>query len=262
MSKHLLNLVLTDKIQLPGGCSILTFAGADGHQLPPTRPGQFVEVKIENSPGTMLRRPISISDVTPQGRMRLFVKPVGEGTEHLVATPIGQSVNMLMPLGNGFPIDDLAQGSDVLLTGGGVGTAPLIYLCTQLAARGHRPHVLIGARTANDIAGIVDLFDGAVDVAITTDDGSCGLHGMVTAHEYLDGSRKRFDRIYCCGPTPMMKAVARIAAQNGTECYVSLENMMACGLGACLCCVENTKEGHVCVCTQGPVFNINDLTWL
>ncbi|MCI9285480.1 MAG: dihydroorotate dehydrogenase electron transfer subunit, partial [Muribaculaceae bacterium] len=88
--------------------------------------------------------------------------------------------------------------------------------------------------------------------------GSVGEKGLVTKHSVL-GSE--FDRIYCCGPSPMMKAVAAIARERGTECYVSLENMMACGLGACLCCVENTVKGNVCVCTEGPVFNVEMLNW-
>ncbi|MDE6062764.1 MAG: dihydroorotate dehydrogenase electron transfer subunit, partial [Duncaniella sp.] len=95
-------------------------------------------------------------------------------------------------------------------------------------------------------------------VHVCTEDGSEGVKGFVTAHPCLE---EEYFRYYCCGPAPMMKAVAAVARRNGTDCEVSLENMMACGLGACLCCVEKTVKGNVCVCTEGPVFNINELTW-
>ena len=97
------------------------------------------------------------------------------------------------------------------------------------------------------------------DVYITTEDGSEGEKGFVTQHSIL--SSERFDRISTCGPKPMMVAVARYAKSNNITCEVSLENMIACGVGACLCCVENTNEGHVCVCKEGPVFNVNKLLW-
>ncbi|MDE6524115.1 MAG: dihydroorotate dehydrogenase electron transfer subunit, partial [Paramuribaculum sp.] len=105
----------------------------------------------------------------------------------------------------------------------------------------------------------LDEFKRIGTVHIATDDGSAGVHGLVTQHPAIDS--QDIDCIYCCGPAPMMKAVAAIARQNNVACEVSLENMMACGLGACLCCVENTVKGNVCVCTEGPVFNITQLTW-
>ncbi len=101
-------------------------------------------------------------------------------------------------------------------------------------------------------------FEAVGKVHLSTEDGSAGEKGLVTKHSVLDG---KIDRIFCCGPSPMMKAVAGIAREKGIDCEVSLENMMACGLGACLCCVENTVKGNVCVCTEGPVFNIEMLNW-
>ena len=95
-------------------------------------------------------------------------------------------------------------------------------------------------------------------VYYTTEDGSYGEKGYPTQHSILT---EQFDHIFCCGPEPMMKAVARYAYSKHIDCEVSLENTMACGIGACLCCVNDTKEGHKCVCTDGPVFNINDLKW-
>ena len=116
----------------------------------------------------------------------------------------------------------------------------------------------MGARSAKDLLEI-DLFQELGDVYLTTEDGSAGEQGFVTQHSIL--TQQKFDRIATCGPKPMMMAVAKFARNSGITCEVSLENTMACGVGACLCCVENTKEGHVCVCKEGPVFNIDRLLW-
>jgi dihydroorotate dehydrogenase electron transfer subunit len=124
---------------------------------------------------------------------------------------------------------------------------------------GCKPVFLLGARSRDDLLQLDD-FRRQGDVYITTEDGSLGEQGYVTQHTVL--SSRRFDQICTCGPKPMMMAVAQYAAARGIACEVSLENTMACGIGACLCCVEKTIEGHVCVCTEGPVFNINQLTWL
>jgi dihydroorotate dehydrogenase electron transfer subunit len=116
---------------------------------------------------------------------------------------------------------------------------------------------LLGARSGKDLLEL-DEFEKYGEVCVSTEDGSVGEKGLVTQHSVLN---RECGMIYCCGPAPMMKAVAAIAKQKSICCEVSLENMMACGVGACLCCVEKTVKGNVCVCTEGPVFNINDLTW-
>lgn len=134
----------------------------------------------------------------------------------------------------------------------------MLYLGRTLKEQGYEPEFLLGARSASDLLEL-DLFREYGPVHITTNDGSMGEAGFVTQHSIL--SQVRYDRIYCCGPKPMMQAVAKYAKENSIDCEVSLENMMACGVGACLCCVENTKEGHVCVCKEGPVFNIEKLLW-
>lgn len=168
----------------------------------------------------------------------------------------GEKLNILLPLGNGFTTECKA-GSRLLLIGGGVGVAPLLYLGRELKAKGHHPEFLLGARSAGDLLSL-DEFRSIGPVHICTEDGSEGIKGLVTTHPTLSES---YEHYYCCGPAPMMKAIASIAYKNGTNCEVSLENMMACGLGACLCCVEKTVKGNVCVCTEGPVFNIESLTW-
>jgi dihydroorotate dehydrogenase electron transfer subunit len=145
-----------------------------------------------------------------------------------------------------------------LLVGGGVGVAPLLYMGAEMRLQGIEPTFLLGARSGKDLL-MLDMFKRFGRVCVTTEDGSEGERGFVTQHSILQ--KEHFDRIATCGPTPMMKAVARYARQADVECEVSLENLMACGLGACLCCVEKTTEGNLCVCKEGPVFNIRKLLW-
>lgn len=261
MPKYLKDFLVTAKRVLPSGSALLTVTTSDGSVLEGVAPGQFAEVKID-SPSTFLRRPISICNFRNGREIDLFVKPVGEGSRCLTSMNVGDKVEMMLPLGHGFSCEATdVRGKRVLLVGGGVGAAPLVFLSDALADNGADVSVIIGGRSAKDVEGVTDLYARSAHTFVTTDDGSSGHPGIVTAHPSFS---QPFDRIYCCGPTPMMKAVARIAAERSIWCEVSLENMMACGLGACLCCVEETSdEGNVCVCTEGPVFNINRLKkWL
>ena len=225
--------------------------------LPEIKPGQFVEVKVEGSASTFLRRPISINYVDKENsEIWLLVQLVGDGTRAMARLNEGDSLNVLFPLGNGFAAPK--KGEKVLLVGGGVGVAPLLEYGKVLKEVGAKPVFLLGARTKTDLMQL-DLFGKFGDVYITTEDGTEGEKGFVTQHSVL--TKESFDRISTCGPKPMMVAIAKFAKANSISCEVSLENMMACGLGACLCCVEKTVKGNVCVCKEGPVFNINDLTW-
>ena len=226
--------------------------------LPEMHPGQFVQVHIDDSPTTYLRRPISINMVDyERNEILLLVAAIGEGTRHLVRKKPGDKVNCLLPLGNSFTMPR-STDERVLLVGGGVGIAPMLFLGKRLVELGVRPTFLLGARTAAELLE-KDMFSELGDLYLTTEDGSEGEKGYVTNHSIL--KEKRFDRIATCGPKLMMMSVARYAKQNDIECEVSLENDMACGLGACLCCVEDTTDGHICVCTEGPVLNIKKLLW-
>lgn len=226
--------------------------------LPEMHPGQFVQVHIDDSPTTYLRRPISINMVDyERNEILLLVAAIGEGTRHLVRKKPGEKVNCLLPLGNSFTMPR-STNERVLLVGGGVGIAPMLFLGKRLVELGVRPTFLLGARTADELLE-KDMFNELGDLYLTTEDGSEGEKGYVTNHSIL--KEKQFDRIATCGPKPMMMSVARYAKQNDIECEVSLENDMACGLGACLCCVEDTTDGHICVCTEGPVLNIKKLLW-
>ena len=226
--------------------------------LPEMHPGQFVQVHIDDSPTTYLRRPISINMVDyERNEILLLVAAIGEGTRHLVRKKPGEKVNCLLPLGNSFTMPR-STDERFLLVGGGVGIAPMLFLGKRLVEMGVRPSFLLGARTADELLE-KDMFSDLGDLYLTTEDGSEGEKGYVTNHSIL--KEKQFDRIATCGPKPMMMSVARYAKQNDIECEVSLENDMACGLGACLCCVEDTTDGHICVCTEGPVLNIKKLLW-
>lgn len=254
--KEVKDFVVVKNERINPAYSRLTLSPADGGRLPAILPGQFVQVAIE-TPGVFLRRPISINDVNAgENSFDILVRDAGRGTHELIQRKENTIINILLPLGNGFTTD-APSGVRLLLIGGGVGVAPLLYLGRVLKANGYEPEFLLGARSAKDILELDD-FQSVGKVHICTEDGSLGTKGLVIAHEVM---REEIYRYYCCGPAPMMKAIAKVAYQNGIDCEVSLENMMACGLGACLCCVEKTVKGNVCVCTEGPVFNINSLTW-
>lgn len=224
------------------------------------QPGQFMQIEIPNGQ-TFLRRPISICNVEPESnRLWILVRNAGKGTSTLINLVQGDTVNIIFPLGHGFTLSGFDHNTShkALLVGGGVGVAPLLYLGSMLAKSGIQPHFLIGGRSKTDLL-LREYFESFGPTYVTTDDGSEGHHGLVTGHQILSSD---FDMIYCCGPMPMMKAIATIANQREIPCEISLENTMGCGIGACLCCVEKTKdEGNVCVCTDGPVFNIKRLNF-
>jgi len=230
-------------------------------------PGQFVQVLVENSPSTFLRRPISVHFADKSKReLWLLIQAIGEGTRKLSELKPGEKLNLIYPLGRGFTVPkkneniDLQINSDkkLLLIGGGVGVAPLFYLACCLLKSGYRPDFLFGARSKDHFFNI-QAFEKIGKLYLTTEDGTCGEKGFVTQHSILKSTK--YDFVYTCGPKPMMQAVAKYARQNDIPCEVSLENTMACGIGVCLCCVEKTKKGNSCVCTEGPVFNINQLLW-
>lgn len=255
MKKYILDLTVRAVERINGKYVLVRLTSAD--RLPDMRPGQFVEVRIDNTSETFLRRPISINFVDREANeLWLLVAVVGDGTRRISEVRAGQTLNCVLPLGNGFTMPK-AEGERVLLVGGGVGVAPLLYMGAELRTRGYEPTFLLGARREADLLEL-DLFGRYGRVCVTTEDGSYGERGFVTDHSVL---AEHFDRVATCGPTPMMKAVARYAHGAGISCEVSLENMMACGVGACLCCVEKTVMGNQCVCKEGPVFNIKKLLW-
>lgn len=255
MKKYVLDLEVKSVERINEKYSLLRLTHSE--ILPEMVPGQFVEVRVDGSQSTFLRRPISINFVDREANeLWLLVAAIGYGTRHIVSVQKGDKLNCVLPLGRGFTMPQKPTDK-VLLVGGGVGVAPLLYMGAEMKRQGIEPTFLLGARKASDLLEM-ELFNKYGRVCVTTEDGSEGEKGFVTNHSVLG---EHFDMIATCGPKPMMVNVAKYAAKAGVECEASLENMMACGVGACLCCVEKTTEGNLCVCKEGPVFNIKKLLW-
>ncbi len=259
--KYLSDFILVNKKLTSAGDAMLRLECSDRNTglkaLAEAEPGQFVNVQVLQSHSTFLRRPISICDVDVEnGILTLYVKDAGAATHALCAAKDGDVFNILLPLGNGFSLE--CCGEKPLLVAGGVGIAPMLLLAKRMRAMGITPTILIGA-ISKDRLILTDELSAHGNLFVSTDDGSMGEKGFVTQNTVLE---KDWTNIYCCGPLPMMKGIAKIAGERHIDCHVSLENVMACGLGACLCCVEDTADkGNVCVCKEGPVFNINQLKW-
>ena len=208
-------------------------------------PGQFVEIAV---PGCYLRRPISVSDIEGD-RLTIIYKIVGSGTARMAQMAAGEEINMLTGLGHGY---DLTQGgNEVLLIGGGVGVPPLIYAAKRLRQAGRQVRVVMGFNTANEVFGEEVFRSLGCDVTVCTMDGSYGKKGVVT-----DLIEKPAPYYYACGPLPMIKAIMRTIGTNG---QVSMEERMGCGVGICVGCTIETKEGFKRVCKEGPVFNADKI---
>lgn len=222
-------------------------------------PGQFVNIEIKEATEILLRRPISFLDVDYQNQtISLLVKILGRGSKKLTEAKVGTKISTILPLGKSFTMPE--NNDRVLLIGGGSGVAPMLFLSKICGLDPENVHLLIGARSISDHIDIEE-YKPFGKFHFTTEDGTLGEKGYVTNHPVFTEKLNKFTKIYACGPDRMMKAIGRIAIENDLFCEVSLENMMACGFGVCLCCVEDTKTGHKCVCTDGPVFNVKDLKW-
>jgi dihydroorotate dehydrogenase electron transfer subunit len=255
MTKRIESLQIIENKRLNNDFFIIEL-GTNG-MIPEMKPGQFVQVKVEGSPGTFLRRPISVHDVNYENNtFKLLIQIVGKGTETLSKLNKGDDLSIIYPLGNSFSLP--AKDHKPLMVGGGCGIAPLLFLGKFLKKNGYHPDILLGFRSRDRIIEYDDYIEMG-EVYLTTEDGSKGEKGLVTDHPILSSSK--YDMIYCCGPDPMMKAMAKYSTIRKINCEVSLENLMGCGIGACLCCVVETVKGNLCTCTDGPVFNTKDLKW-
>lgn len=213
-------------------------------------PGQFVNIKAE---GFQLRRPISICEIDAEaGTLRLVFRVEGGGTEALSKLEEGDEMDLLGPLGNGFTL--LPPESNVVVVGGGIGVPPML----ETAKRYKHVAAALGFQTASAQMLVEDFEKLGAEIALCTDDGSCGTKGFVTAELEPRLQRGSVDMVYACGPAAMLRGVAQLAKRYGVRCEVSLEERMACGVGACLVCacrlVKDGTEylGHVC--KDGPVF--------
>jgi dihydroorotate dehydrogenase electron transfer subunit len=228
------------------------------------RPGQFVMVKVEEGTSPLLRRPLGIHDAD-EGGIELFFKVAGAGTRILSRKRPGDPLDIVGPLGKGFTVGDGLRGKRAYLVGGGRGIAPLFFLARALAAAGALPTVFYGGLTVADVP-LRDKFEQAgFELHCSTDDGSFGFSGFVTALVERELIRARPDIVFACGPDPMMKALASITAKRGVPAEFSLESIMGCGIGACWGCVhrirDGTGDGWVKICEEGPVFPGERILW-
>jgi len=209
-------------------------------------PGQFVEIAV---PGRYLRRPISVSDVEGD-RLTIIYKTVGHGTAAMAQMQAGDTLDILTCLGNGYDLSKTQD--DVLLIGGGVGVPPLIYLAKRLREQGRNVHVVIGFNTQSEVFAEKEFAAMGCTVEVCTMDGSYGLRGVVT-----DVIATPAPYYFACGPLPMLRAIAEKIGTNG---QMSMEERMGCGVGICVGCSIETKNGVKRVCKEGPVFNANEVT--
>ncbi|OUN86432.1 dihydroorotate oxidase [Flavonifractor sp. An52] len=220
--------------------------------------GQFLHIACGE--GLLLRRPISVCMVQedePQDTARVVFEVRGEGTKWLAQRQVGDKVNVLGPLGNGFTV---TPNDRLLLVGGGIGVPPLLG---QAAFTAKNSTAILGFRSADRAMLVEDYRDYCEAVYLCSDDGSLGRHGFVDAQlkDILEKD-KNFTAVLACGPKPMLKNVAKVAAEYGVPCQVSLEERMACGVGACLGCAVQMADGTMKhVCKDGPVFDAKEVDW-
>jgi dihydroorotate dehydrogenase electron transfer subunit len=254
MKKHLLSIISNTEIahnilemKLTGpGVSLMT------------APGQFLHVSVGNHSSKLLRRPLSICDVDlVNDEVTLLYRAQGEGTKQLSQKQIGELVDVLGPLGNGFSLETIEADKTALLIGGGIGVPPLYYLGKQLKNKGVRVKFILGYQSRED-SFYVEKFEEIGETIVTTVDGSFGEKGFVT--DVMDQFTSDEPVIYSVGPGVMLKAVEQKAA--GLNGFISLEERMGCGIGACFACVcptETRDSGYVKICSDGPVFKMGEV---
>ena len=213
-----------------------------------TASGQFINIKLD---GFFLRRPISVCDVNADS-VTIIYKVVGKGTEVMAKMSVGEKLDVLTGLGNGY---DLSKSGDrPVLLGGGAGVPPMYMLCRLLIKEGKKPSVILGFNTKDEVFFEEEFKALGADVTVTTADGSVGLKGFVTdAMKQMD-----YTYFYTCGPEPMLKAIDKTAVTSG---QLSFEERMGCGFGACMGCSCKTKYGNKRICKDGPVLEREEIIW-
>ncbi len=248
--------------QVMGDSVLLTFS-APANLVANARAGQFVEILCRSpwSSDPLLRRPYSIYAAEPaSSELTILVRPYGRGSGWLVEQPAGTRLDVLGPLGNTFPV--APKGRNLLMVAGGVGAAPLLMLAQEAVAKGLNVTYLLGAMNADGLLAPRRL-PGEVEYVVATDDGSAGHQGFVTdlIPQYLQWA----DQVFACGPEPMFQSLRRQVLANRfaskPTVHLSVERTMACGVGACLGCVVETKRGMRTSCVDGPVFEMDELAW-
>ncbi len=251
--------VLSNRQLMPGTYLLELEAPESARQA---QPGQFAMVQVASQGGCMLRRPLSIHQA--KGKSLSFLYSVsGKGTQLLSQCPEGQSLSILAPLGNGFRLPEIR--TEILLVAGGIGIAPLFFLAEKAVSRGIRPKLLLGARSEECLYPGAYIPSGT-EFVCATEDGSAGFTGRITG--LFLSQLQGIGHVYACGPLDMYRAMNDLLLSwqkshdhEKRDVQVSLEARMACGVGACYGCVIRTKNGTKKVCSDGPVFNIDEILW-
>ena len=269
--KNYKTMVLSNQEISPGYFRMRILAPGFGETA---RAGQFIMFRVQTSLPPLLRRPFGIfrtgflppdcEGQAPKEYVELLYKVVGRGTTIMAGLHHGDRVEVLGPLGKGFDVGPAAE--EKILVGGGIGLVPLYMLARELT-RTSSVRLLMGGRTREDILAVTEFERLGVGTYVSTDDGSLGEEGLVTQVLERKLDKHPLARVYACGPMPMIEAVQRICSARKVPLQVSLEALMACGVGACLGCVvkgaghseENPR--YLCTCKEGPVFRAEQLDW-
>ncbi|WP_071395398.1 dihydroorotate dehydrogenase electron transfer subunit [Bacillus tuaregi] len=256
MTKELCTVV--SQIEIADSIFKLTLKGELVQQM--KEPGQFVHIKVENGIDPLLRRPISIAKIDQQSReFTMIYRKEGRGTSLLTQKQTGDLVDVLGPLGHGFPLSETSLGQTALLVGGGIGVPPLYELSRQLTDKGVKVVHVLGFQTKTAVF-YEEEFAQLGETYVATVDGTYGGKGFVT--DVIAERGIAFDTLYSCGPTPMLKALESNFPDK--KVFLSLEERMGCGIGACFACVchtTNDQDGHSYkkVCLDGPVFRAGEV---
>jgi dihydroorotate dehydrogenase electron transfer subunit len=229
------------------------------------RPGQFLMVRVSDRPYPLLRRPLSIH-ARKGSSIGIFFSRLGAGTAILAEKKPGETLDIIGPLGKGYSIPRGLKRKTAVLVGGGRGIAPLYFLAEEMQARGIHPRVFYGGRTAGEVPLVEKFARQRIEIFVSTDDGSMGYKGFVSAMLEKELARSAPPSLICaCGPDPMMRRVAEVAAERSIPAQVSLEAVMGCGIGACWGCVRKIRRGAtaawVKICEEGPVFEASEILW-
>jgi dihydroorotate dehydrogenase electron transfer subunit len=250
--------VVIDQVEIADSIYKLTLKGELVSEM--KSPGQFVHLKIGEGFEPLLRRPISISEIDYHKRQfTMIYRKEGAGTSKLAEKAAGMTVDVLGPLGNGFPVMESSVGNTALLVGGGIGVPPLLELSKQLTAKGVNVIHVLGFQTSSVVFGEEEFLNYG-DTYVVTVDGSYGYQGFVT--DIINSFNLDFDIMYACGPTPMLRALEK--GFPSKKVYLSLEERMGCGIGACFACVCHTSDdptgnSYKKVCSDGPVFRAGEV---
>lgn len=254
-ARSYINAEVKKNLELTGGVYHLVVDAGSGMES--ARPGQFVMVRPNEVLDPLLARPFSIHEFEPR-RVEILYRVVGRGTALLARLAPGQTLSLMGPLGRGFA----TTNEKVLLVAGGIGVAPFLFLARRLYEQGNSPHLLFGAKTKEELVRLEELSEFCAQTVAVTEDGSRGEKGLVT--EYLEAAiaKNGVQVVYGCGPVPMIRAALRIIESHGVPFFVSLEEVMGCGVGVCLgCAVPRADQGYLHLCKDGPVLDAREVKW-